>query len=189
MSAGSKFPEVQSATELPSTESLNVDSLFEAVYIALRGLARNYLSEERENHTLQPTALVHEAYLRLVGNKTIVWENRAQFFYIAAQVMRHILVDHARKHNAQKREGGAPRIYVDDVVGLSVTTDVDLIALDDALRTLSDLDEEQHRIVELRYFGGLTIKEVAEVLNVSEMTVSRRWKTAKLWLHHELAKN
>lgn len=188
MSAGARVPIIQSSPAVLFAESTDLASLFEAVYVELRGLARAYLRDERSDHTLQPTALVHEAYVRLVGNHSIVWENRAQFFYIAAQVMRHILVDHARRHNAEKRQHGAPKIHLDEVVGLSIKTDIDLVALDDALKALSDLDEEQHRIVELRFFGGLTIKEVAEVLQLSEMTVSRRWKTAKLWLHDKLAK-
>lgn len=163
-----------------------VDALFEKVYAELRGLAKNYLQNERPDLTLQATALVHEAYLRLVGTDRIEWQNRAQFFSIAAQVMRHILVDHARRHRAEKRGSGERKLSLDDAISFAEERDVNLVALDDALKTLSALDEEQSRIVELRFFGGLSIKEIASVLNISETTVSRKWNTAKLWLHEEL---
>jgi RNA polymerase sigma factor (TIGR02999 family) len=162
-------------------------ALFEAVYTELRFLARRYLRDERPNHTLQPTALVHEAYLRLVGGEPIDWQNRAQFFSIASQVMRHILVDHARRHGAGKRGHGAERLSLDEAIDIASEQRVDLVALDDALKRLAELDPEQSRVVELRYFGGLTIPEIAAVLDVAEITVSRRWKTAKLWLQETLA--
>jgi RNA polymerase sigma-70 factor, ECF subfamily len=164
-----------------------VDALFERVYGELRGLAKNYLQDERADHTLQATALVHEAYLRLVGSDRIEWQNRAQFFGIAAQVMRHILVDHARKHSADKRGSGERRLSLDEAVSFAEDRDVNLVALDDALKTLATLDEEQSRIVELRFFGGLSIKEISSVLDISETTVSRKWNTAKLWLHDQIA--
>ena len=164
-----------------------VDALFERVYGELRGLAKNYLQDERTDHTLQATALVHEAYIRLVGSDRIEWQNRAQFFSIAAQVMRHILVDHARKHSADKRGSGERRLSLDEAVSFAEDRDVNLVALDDALKTLATLDEEQSRIVELRFFGGLSIKEIASVLDISETTVSRKWNTAKLWLHDQIA--
>ena len=166
-----------------------VDALFEAVYVELRRMARDYLRDERTDHTLQPTALVHEAYLRLIGGQEIVWQNRAQFFSIASQVMRHILVDHARRHSADKRGHGAGKLSLDDAVDLAAARNIDLVALDDALVTLATLDEEQSKIVELRFFGGLTIKEIAEILEISEMTVSRKWKTARLWLHQQVSRN
>jgi len=166
-----------------------VDALFEALYVELRRTAKDYFRDERRDHTLQTTALVHEAYLRLVGGQTIIWENRAQFFTIAAQVMRHILVDHARRHRADKRGHGTVKLSLDEAVDLAVARNIDLIAVDEALRTLAALDAEQSRIVELRFFGGLTIKEIAESLQISEMSVSRKWKTAKLWLHEQVARN
>ena len=165
-----------------------VDLLFEAVYFELRRVARNYLRDERSDHTLQTTALVHEAYLRLVGGQQITWETRAQFFSIAAQVMRHVLVDHARRHSADKRGRGMAKLSLDDAIDLADERDIDLLALDDELHTLSRLDEQQSKIVELRFFGGLTIKEIAAVVGTSEMTVNRKWKTAKLWLHEQLAR-
>ncbi len=163
-----------------------VDALFEKVYGELRGLAKNYLQDERPDHTLQATALVHEAYLRLVGPAQIEWQNRAQFFSIAAQVMRHILVDHARRHKTEKRGGGERKLSLDEAISFAEEHDVNLVALDDALINLATLDEEQSRIVELRFFGGLSIKEIAVVLDISETTVSRKWNTAKLWLHDQI---
>ncbi|MDQ3744128.1 MAG: sigma-70 family RNA polymerase sigma factor [Acidobacteriota bacterium] len=168
-------------------DSQAVGLLFERVYDELRSIARGYLRDERTEHTLQATALVHEAYLRLVGAEQIEWQNRAQFFSIAAQVMRHILVDHARRHAAGKRGSGERRLSLDEAVSFAEERDVNLVALDDALKTLETLDSEQARIVELRFFGGLSIKEIAEVLGVSETTVSRKWNTAKLWLRAQLA--
>lgn len=165
-----------------------LDDLFEAVYHELRFLARNYLRAERPDHTLQATALVHEAYLRLVRGQPIVWQNRAQFFSIASQVMRHILVDHARKHGAAKR-GNGTRLSLDEAIDLAAEQNIDFVALDDSLRKLAALDNEQCRIVELRFFGGLTIEEIAMMLEISEMTVSRKWKTAKLWLHDQMGCN
>lgn len=164
-----------------------VDTLFERVYAELRGLARNYIKDERPDHTLQATALVHEAYVRLVGLEQIEWQNRAQFFSIAAQVMRHILVDHARRHSAEKRGSGERKLSLDDAVSFAEERDVNLVALDDALKTLAELDREQSRIVELRFFGGLSIAEIASVLDVSETTVSRKWNTAKLWLYDQIS--
>jgi len=170
-------------------EPASPEALFEAVYAELRRLARRYLRDERRDHTLQPTALVHEAYLRLIGGEAIEWHNRAQLFSIASQVMRHILVDHARRHAAKKRDHGGIRLSIDEAVGLAAEQHVDLVALDDALSALAVLDPEQSQIVELRYFGGLSIPEIAGILGVAEITVSRRWKTAKLWLHSALDGN
>ena len=163
-----------------------INLLFDRVYDELRIIARNYLRDERSDHTLQATALVHEAYLRLVGSEQIEWQNRAQFFSIAAQVMRHILVDHARKHAAEKRGGGERKLSLDEAVSFAAERDINLVALDDALYELATLDEEQSRIVELRFFGGLSIKDIAAVLNISETTVSRKWNMAKLWLRDQL---
>lgn len=163
-----------------------VDALFEKVYGELRGLAKNYLRDERPNHTLQATALVNEAYVRLVGSVQIEWQNRAQFFSIAAQVMRHILVDHARQHRSEKRGSGERKLSLDEAVSFAEERDINLVALDDALTILASLDEQQSRIVELRFFGGLSIPEIASVLDISETTVSRKWNTAKLWLHDQI---
>ncbi len=176
----------QLLAEASSGDQVAVDALFESVYNELRRLAKDHLRDERPNHTLQATALVHEAYLRLVGGQQIEWQNRAQFFSIAAQVMRHILVDHARKYAAGKRGGGERKLSLDEAISFAEERDINLIALDDVLKTLASLDEEQSKIVELRFFGGLSIKEIAETLQISETTVSRKWSTAKLWLHNEL---
>ena len=162
--------------------------LMPLVYDELRRLADSYLRRERPDHTLQPTALVHEAYLRLV-DQTVELQNRAHFFGVAAQVMRCILVDHARAHQAAKRGGGAHKLSLDEVAELAEGQAVDLIALDDALKALAALDPQQSRVVELRYFGGLTVEEAAEVLGVSPATVKRDWTTARAWLHREISKS
>jgi RNA polymerase sigma factor (TIGR02999 family) len=163
-----------------------LDALFEAVYSELRTLAKNYLNHEREDHTLQATALVNEAYVRLFGQESISWQNRAHFFSVAAQVMRNILVDHARRHQAEKRGSGDRRLSLDDAISFFAERDLNLVKLDDALRTLETLDPQQSRIVELRFFGGLTIEQIAEVLHVSNTTVSRDWLKAKMWLHSQI---
>ena len=160
-----------------------LDQLFPLVYNELRRLADSYLRNERSDHTLQATALVHEAYLRLVDQTSISWQNRAHFFSVAAQVMRHILVDHARSHQRAKRGGSARKLSLDEAVGLFAEKDINLVALDEALTNLEKLDPQQGRIVELRFFGGLTIDELAEVLKISPATVSREWALAKMWLH------
>src|SRR6185369_12519851 len=141
-----------------------LDELIPAVYDELRRLAKNYLSRERPDHTLQTTALVHEAYLRLVDQNAVNWQNRAQFFGIAAQMMRRILINHAKERQAQKRQGSATKVSLDEAVSFFEKREVDLMALDEALNTLAVLDPKQTQIVELRFFGGLTIEEVSEVL-------------------------
>jgi RNA polymerase sigma factor (TIGR02999 family) len=166
-----------------------LDELLPFVYQELRRLADHYLRAERPDHTLQATALVHEAYLRLVGQTTINWQNRAHFFSVAAQVMRHILVDHARGHNAEKRGGGEPRLSLAEAVSFFEDRDVGLVALDEALNKLAEMDERQARVVELRFFGGLTTDEIAEVLKVSTDAVRYDWRMAKAWLHRELRGN
>lgn len=162
-----------------------LDALLPVVYGELRRLARRYLREERSGHTLQPTALVHEAYLRLIGQHSVDWENRAHFFAISAQMMRRILVNHAEARRADKRGGEAEHLTLGaaDEVPAPQT---DVLALDHALRALEKLDPRQARVVELRYFGGLDIPEVANALGVSAATVKREWTTAKLWLKREL---
>ncbi len=157
------------------------------VYVELRRLAHYYLQQERSDHTLQSTALVHEAYLRLAGNHPPQWQNRAHFFGIAAHIMRQILVEHARKRDAAKRGGaGACRVTLDDALEIQQKTDVDVIALDGALDRLSQLDPQQSRIVELRFFAGLTIEDTSEVMGISPATVKRDWTSARAWLHREI---
>ena len=152
------------------------------VYEELRRLAHRYLSRERSDHTLQSTALVHEAYLRLAGQNPPQWQNRAHFFGIAAHIMRQILVEYARGRSAAKRGGNALTLTLDDAVALPQQTDVDVVALDKALGELSGLDAQQGRIVELRFFAGLTIEDTSEVLGISPATVKRDWVTARAWL-------
>ena len=162
------------------------EALIPLVYDELRRLARRYLRRERPDHTLQSAALVNEAYLRLIRQDQPQWQNRAHFFGVAAQLMRHILVDHARNRAAAKRGAGAPRLTLDPDVALPQTRDVDLVALDDALNQLAILDPQQSRLVELRFFGGLSIEETSVVLSVSPATVKREWATARAWLQREM---
>jgi RNA polymerase sigma-70 factor (ECF subfamily) len=167
-----------------------LDELMPLVYAELHRLAASYLSRERSDHTLQPTALVNEAYLRLIDQNSVAWQNRAQFFGIAAQMMRRILVNHARDRQADKRGGPhVLRVSLDDAISFFEERDVNLVALDDALEALGNLDQRQSQIVELRFFGGLTIEEVAAQLHASPATVKREWTTAKLWLLRELSRN
>jgi RNA polymerase sigma factor (TIGR02999 family) len=163
--------------------------LIPLVYTELRKLAQAYLEHERADNTLQATALVHEAYIRLVDWENVTWQNRAHFFGVAAQVMRHILVDHARERGAQKRGGGMTKLSLDEAVSFAQQKEVDLIALDDALRDLARFDADQSRIVELRFFGGLTIEETAEALRISPATVKREWTLAKAWLHEKIVRD
>jgi RNA polymerase sigma factor (TIGR02999 family) len=165
-----------------------LDKLTPLVYEELRRLAHHYMSRERPGHTLQTTALVNEAYLRLVNRKGVHWQNRAHFFAIAAQCMRSILVDHARSLAYAKRGGGATKIALDEATIVSQERGAEVVALDEALLALAEIDRKQSRIVELRYFGGLTIEETAEVLDLSPATIKREWSTAKAWLYHQLNK-
>ena len=161
--------------------------LLTLVYDELRRLAAYQLQTERPDHTLQPTALVHEAYLRIAGQgQQIQWQNKAHFFALAAQIMRHVLVDHARAHRTEKRGAGQTKISLDEAQQLPVEADLDLVALDDALHTLAQKDERKSRIVELRYFGGLSIEETGEVLDISPTTVRREWTLTKAWLRREM---
>ena len=160
--------------------------LIEAVYAELRRLARGYLKRERPDHSLPPTALVHEAYMRLVDQGRVQWRNRAQFFAIAAHLMRRILVDHARAHRAAKR-GAGDRVPLDGVDAQCPPLDVDLLALDVALEGLAARYPRQGQLVELRFFGGLTVEEIATVLDVSPITVKRDWALARVWLYREVA--
>ena len=164
-----------------------LDKLMPLVYSELRRLASNYLRHERAGHTLQPTALVNEAYLKLIDQRNAQWQNRAQFFGISAQLMRRILVDHARQHQAAKR-GGADqqRLSITSAEQLVEQPQVDLLALNEALDELATMDPQQSRVVELRFFGGLSIEETAEVLGVGHATVERDWKMARAWLRRKL---
>ena len=164
-----------------------LDKLIPAVYQELRRMADYYLRSEDSGHTLQPTALVHEAYLRLIDQTKVEWVNRSHFFGVAAQMMRRILVDHAKAKHRVKRGGTTPRVSLDETINLSSERAAELVALDDALKVLDDLDERKSRIVELRYFGGLTVDETAQVLGVSDKTVMRDWNLAKAWLYQQLS--
>ena len=165
------------------------EALMPVVYDELRRLARRHLWHERPDHTLQSAALVNEAYLRLVRQEPPQWQNRAHFFGVAAQMMRHILVDHARSRLAAKRGGGAPRLSLDADIAFHHESDVDLIALDAALEKLAALDSEQSRLIELRFFGGLSIEETAVVMGTSPATVKREWATARAWLRREMKRD
>lgn len=162
------------------------DELLPLVYDELRRLARRHLQRERPNHTLEPTALVHEAYLRLLGEEGTTWENRAHFFGIAARLMRQILINHAEARNAARRGGGAIKLSLTSADRRSGDSDMDLIALDDALKALSRLDARQAQIVEMRFFGGLSVEETAAVLDLSPATIKREWSTARAWLRREI---
>ena len=162
-----------------------LNGLTPIVYNELRRLAHRYMERERPDHTLQTTALVNEAYMRLVDYKRMQWQDRAHFFAVSAQVMRRILVDHARSHNV-KRGAGVPHVALDEVAVLSGDRTGDLVALDDAMNTLARLDPRKVRIIEMRFFGGLSVEETAEVLKVSPATVRRDWSIAKFWLYREL---
>ena len=159
------------------------------VYEQLHRLAHHYLSQERPGHTLQTSALVNEAYLRLIDWKNVQWQNRAHFFAVSAQLMRRILVDFARSRRYAKRGAGLPPLALDDVVLIPGEKSADLVALDEALTLLAELDARQSRVVELRFFGGLTVEETAEVLKVSPATVRRDWNIARAWLRRELLQN
>lgn len=165
-----------------------LEQLTPLVYGELRRLAGRYLRKERPDHTLQSTALVHEAFIRLVDQRDVKWQNRAHFFGVAAQMIRRILVDHARGRQASKRGSGIPKLSLDEALATPERKDLDLIALDDALNSLSKIDPQQARIVELRFFTGLTVEETAEVLGISPATVKRDWVTAKAWLYRDISR-
>lgn len=162
--------------------------LLPLVYDELRALAAGYLRHERSDHTLQPTALVHEAYLKMVDQTSVTWQNRSHFFGIAAQAIRRILVDHARARHALKRGGKRLRMTLNEELAGGEDPELDLLAIDDALHKLADLSERQCRIVELRFFSGLTVEEVAEILAVSPRTVKGDWRVARAWLKRELGR-
>lgn len=184
-------PRVEDVTSLliasSSGDQEALNRLLPLVYDELRRLADRYLHRERSDHTLQATALVHEAYLRLIDQK-VSWANRAHFFGVAAEMMRRILIDHARSRQAAKRGSGGIKMSLDDVLELSDERAADLIALDEALKDLADFDAQKARVVELRFFGGLSIEETAAVMGVGTATITRQWRLAKAWLYHELNK-
>ena len=164
-----------------------LDKLYPLVYNELRRLAHGYLRRERKGHTLQTTALINEAYLRLVDQKQAHWANRSHFFAISAQIMRRILIDHARRYDYAKRGGGAPRISLDEAAVVAKERARELLMLDEALNGLAKIDPRRGRVVELRYFGGLNNEEIAAVLKISENTVTRDWNMARAWLYQELS--
>jgi RNA polymerase sigma factor (TIGR02999 family) len=163
-----------------------LDKLMPIVYDELRRQAASYLRREQAGHTLQTTALIHEAYVRLVDQRNVQWQNRAHFFGIAAQMMRRILVDHARTKMGAKRGGSGVKVSLADATVSVKEQDLDVVALDEALTRLAEIDEQQSRVVELRFFSGLTVEETAEVKGISAATVKRDWSMAKAWLHREL---
>ena len=165
-----------------------LDALLPLVYDELRRLAHHQLRNERPDHTLRSTALVHEAYFRLVGQDFPQWEGRSHFFAVAAQLMRQILVDYARRHRASKRGSGACMLTLDDAVALPRRKDLDIVALDDALNTLAEIDPRQSRVVELRFFAGLSLVETSAVMGIATATVQRDWTAARAWLHREISR-
>jgi RNA polymerase sigma factor (TIGR02999 family) len=186
-------PSSRSITELLAEAQTgkreSLDRLLELLYAELRRIAAGYLRGERQNHTLQPTALVHEAYIRLIDQRDVTWQNRAHFLGVAAQVMRRLLVDHARKHVADKRGGLLARVTLDDAIEASSGRSPDLVALDTALTALEAEKPRLAKIVELRYFGGMTIDETAEAIGLGTATVERDWKFARAWLRRHLEQN
>jgi RNA polymerase sigma-70 factor (ECF subfamily) len=185
-------PHTQEVTQLlvkvSEGDQAALNELLPLVYGELRRLADRYLRRERSDHTLQATALVNEAYLRLV-DQNVPWQNRAHFFGVAAEMMRRILVDHAREHKAQKRGSGGVKLSLDEAINMSDERATDLIALDEALNALAEFDPQKSRIVELRFFAGLSIEETAKVLGVGTATVIRQWRMAKAWLYREVSRD
>ena len=166
-----------------------LDELYPLVYDELHRLARRYMSRERKDHTLQTTALINEAYVRLVDQKNVNWANRSHFFAISAQIMRRILIDHARRHAYAKRGGGAQQVSLEEVAAITPDQGRELMRLDEALKSLAERDPRRSQVVELRYFGGLNNEEIAGVLHVSENTVTRDWNMARAWLYQQLSEN
>ena len=166
-----------------------LDELYPLVYDELHRLARRYMSRERKGHTLQTTALINEAYVRLVDQKNVKWANRSHFFAISAQIMRSILIDHASRHAYAKRGGGAKQVSLEEVAAIAPEQGRELIRLDEALKSLAEQDPRRSQVVELRYFGGLNNEEIADVLNVSQNTVTRDWNMARAWLYQQLSEN
>jgi len=163
-----------------------LDELYPLVYNELHRLARRYMSRERKGHTLQTTALINEAYVRLVDQRNVHWANRSHFFAISAQIMRRILIDHARRHAYAKRGGGAQHVSLEEVAAVTPDPGRELVRLDEALKSLAEMDPRRSQVVEMRYFGGLNNEEIAGVLNISENTVTRDWNMARAWLYQQL---
>jgi RNA polymerase sigma factor (TIGR02999 family) len=166
-----------------------LDQLIPLVYPELRRLARRYMIRENPGHTLQTSALINEAYLRLVAQQKVEWQDRAHFFAAGAQIMRHILVDHARRHSYAKRGAGAQHVALDDLAVVNQERAAEFVALDDALTSLAEIDERKSQIVELRFFGGLTVEETAEAMKLSPITIKREWRAAKAWLLREIGQS
>lgn len=183
MSAPSPHEVTQLLEDWSNGDKAALDKLTPLVYDELRRLAHHYISRERPNHTLQTTALVNEAYLRLVNQRDVHWQNRVHFFAVSAQVMRHILVDHARGHARTKRGGDFQQISLDQAALMMPERAAELLALDEALNNLEKFDPRKSRIVELRYFGGLSVEETAEALKLAPVTIRREWNVAKAWLY------
>jgi len=177
----------QLLTRWSSGDKAALDELIPIIYPDLRRLARAYMGRENSGHTLQTSALINEAYLRLVNQQGVEWKDRAHFFAVAAQVMRHILVDHARRYQSNKRGGGAEHLPLDELAVLGEQRAAELIALDDALTRLATIDQRKSQIVELRFFGGLTVEETAEVMKLAPITVMREWRAVKAWLGREIS--
>jgi len=190
MASGPAPDVTQLLSKWSSGDQSALDQLLPLVYGELHRLAAAYLRRERSNHTLQSTALVHEAFMRMVHQQDVQWKNRAHFFAICAQMIRRILVDYARSQHAEKRGSGAVKLALDDAMAVpqAPATDVDLLGLNDALDRLAEMDERQSRIVELRFFAGLSIEETAEVLHLSPASIKREWQTARAWLFREMTR-
>ncbi|MCA1814927.1 MAG: sigma-70 family RNA polymerase sigma factor [Acidobacteria bacterium] len=186
MSAPAQQEVTQLLIRLTDGDRAVLDELLPLIYGELRRVAAGYLRRESPGHTLQPTALVHEAYLRMVDQTQVRWQNRAHFLGVAAQMMRRILVDHARSRQAEKRGGALPKLSLDENIDVSDERAAELVALDEALKKLAEIDPEKSRLVELRFFGGLSVEETAEVLGVSAPTVKRHWRMAKAWLYGQV---
>jgi RNA polymerase sigma factor (TIGR02999 family) len=189
MSASSSNEVTQLLLDWSEGDKAALDKLMPLVYGELRRLAHYYMGRERPGHTLQTTALVNEAYLKLIDQRSVHWQNRAHFFGIASQMMRRILVDHARSRHYVKRGGDARQVSIDEAMLVTPERAAEVVALDDALTVLAGVDRRKSQIVEMRYFGGLSIEETAEVLGVSPGTVMRDWTLAKAWLHREIKKD
>ena len=186
MSAPAQQEVTQLLIRLTDGDRAVLDELLPLIYGELRRVAAGYLRRESPGHTLQPTALVHEAYLRLVDQTQVRWQNRAHFLGVAAQMMRRILVDHARSRQAEKRGGEFRKLSLDENIDVSDERAAELVNLDDALKKLAEIDPAKSRVVELRFFGGLSVEETAEVLGVSAPTVKRHWRLAKAWLYGQV---
>lgn len=199
MERSDRVPQITTMADLPNEitqllinwsngDKSALDALIPLVDAELRRLARHYMARESPGHTLQTSALINEAYIRLIEQQSMQWQNRAHFFGVAAQVMRHILIDHARSHCYAKRGGGGRQVPLDEVMVVNDQRAEELVALDDALKALATLDPRKSQIIELRFFGGLSIAETAEALKISPITVTREWRSARAWLRREMSK-